>query len=359
MRALQLSIHFLVLIFFIGCSSAKINEDTSNQSTESKIVSIPNKGNELDSALNDLTEQIVNSLSEERKSKLAVLEFVDLKGNTTDFGRFIAEELITRLYKTKKFYVIERQLLNKVLEEHKLTATGLIDENSAKELGKILGVDAIASGTVTELTNSVKVNSRLFSTETGSIFAVASSEIPKSSDVRKLLGVTSGYEKIISSDTNKETKSFTTKNHEAGLKGEYFNLPPNIPNSLPDNPTFTRVDKNIDFEWAQQSPAPNITSDYFGIRWTGMIYIPITGTYKFNLGTDDGNKLWVDEKLLINRWSKGAQDDYGELYLIGDRWYSIKVEYFELGGRAAAFLRWIPLGENNYQAIPSKSLRTE
>jgi len=359
MRALKFSILFFISTFLMSCSSSKTHDNTSIQSIESKIVLSSNQANELDSALNDLTEQIVNSLSEERKSRLAVLEFVDLKGNTTDFGRFIAEELITRLYKTKKFYVIERQLLNKVLDEHKLTSTGLIDENSAKELGKILGVDAIASGTVTELTSSVKVNSRLFSTETGSIFAVASSEIPKTSDVRKLLGVTTNYEENTTSGSDKEMKSLTTNNYKTGLKGEYFNLPPNIPNDLPENPTFTRIDKNIEFEWAQQSPAPNITSDYFGVRWTGMIFIPVTGTYKFYTDADDGNSLWIDDKLIINRWRDQNFGVFADLYLVGDRWYPIKVEYYEYTGRAAVGLSWIPVGESVLQVISSKFFRTE
>ena len=276
-----------------------------------------------------------------------------------NFGKYIAEELITRLYRTKKFYVIERQLLNKVLEEHKLTSTGLIDENSAKELGKILGVDAIASGTITELTNSVKVNSRLFSTETGSIFAVASSEIPKSSDVRKLLGVTSVYPNTNTSDINENTKSVTTINYQSGLKAEYFNLPPNIPNSLPDNPTFTRIDKSIDFEWDYQSPASNITADYFGIRWTGEIFIPITGTYRFDILADNGIRLWIDEKLIINRWTHERRSDAADIYLTGDKWYPIKIEHFESTITACASLRWIPVGENILQVISSKFFRTK
>jgi len=174
-------------LLIVGCSTAnetKINSEANKYPRTNQT----EQDNSLDLALDDLTNQIVTSLSEKQKSRIAVLEFLDLEGRKTNLGRFIAEELITRLFITQKFYVIERQLLNKILEEHKLTTTGLIDENSAKQLGKILGVDAIASGTVTDLTNSVKVNSRLFSTETGSIFSVASVEVPKTDDVKKLIG---------------------------------------------------------------------------------------------------------------------------------------------------------------------------
>jgi tetratricopeptide (TPR) repeat protein len=86
--------------------------------------------------------------------------------------------------------------LNKVLDEHKLSTTGIIDENSAKQLGKILGVDAIASGTISDLGNSIKLNSRLFATETGLIFAAAAVEILMNDAIQNLLeeGITDNQE---------------------------------------------------------------------------------------------------------------------------------------------------------------------
>jgi len=90
----------------------------------------------LDQRVSELSKQISDGLTENQKRTIAVVEFVDLKGNVTDFGRFLAEELITRLYQTKKFKVIERQLLNKITAEQKLSLTGLIDQTSAQKLGR-------------------------------------------------------------------------------------------------------------------------------------------------------------------------------------------------------------------------------
>jgi hypothetical protein len=73
-----------------------------------------------------------------------------------------------------------------VIAEQKLTLTGIIDPASAKKLGSLLGVDAIVSGTVTDLAQSLSVNARLISTETAEIFAVASTEIFKDDSVRAL-----------------------------------------------------------------------------------------------------------------------------------------------------------------------------
>src|SRR5689334_5195273 len=87
--------------------------------------------NSLDERVTDLSQQIAREMAENQKKTIAVVEFVDLKGNVTDFGRYLAEKLITRLYQTKKFKVIERQLLNKIINEQKLNLTGTIDPSSA------------------------------------------------------------------------------------------------------------------------------------------------------------------------------------------------------------------------------------
>ena len=142
----------------------------------------------LEQRVSDLGQKISTGLTENQKRTIAVVEFADLRGNVTDFGRFLAEELITKLYETRKFKVIERQLLNRVMAEQKLSLTGVVDPTSAQKLGKLLGVDAIASGTITDLGSSLRVNARLIDTSTAEIFAVASIEITKDIAVKELMG---------------------------------------------------------------------------------------------------------------------------------------------------------------------------
>lgn len=141
----------------------------------------------LDQRVSELSQQIANKMSAKQKTTIAVVEFTDLQGNVTDLGRFLAEELVTRLGDLEKFKVIERQLLTKIIAEQKLSLTGVVDPASAKQLGKILGVDAIVSGTVTNLAQSVRVNARLISTETGEVFATAAADIFKDESVTGLL----------------------------------------------------------------------------------------------------------------------------------------------------------------------------
>jgi len=155
---------WVVSAFISGCATGSPKYLESTVRDEGK----------LDYELNNLTNQIIKSLSQEKKTKIAIIEFTDLHGKVPTFGKYVAEELITRMYSTKRFEVVERQMLNKVLEEQKLGLTGLIDESSAAAIGRLLGVQAIATGTITDLGDRVRINARLITTEKAEVFAVAS-----------------------------------------------------------------------------------------------------------------------------------------------------------------------------------------
>lgn len=123
----------------------------------------------LEQRLGELSREISDELSDKQKTTVAVAEFVDLNGRSSDFGKFLAEELITRLFKTKKFKVIERQRLDKVIAEQKLSLTEIIEASSVKRIGRILGVEAIVAGTISELGNNYRINARIINTETGEL----------------------------------------------------------------------------------------------------------------------------------------------------------------------------------------------
>ncbi len=177
-----------ILLVLMGCTSTQQQVMNKKQAT---LVT----GN-LDFAMKDLTTQIVNSMTEDGKKKVAILEFSDLENNINKFGKFLAEELITRLFRTKKFEIIEMQLLEKTLQEQKISFPGFIDLNAVKDIGRILGVDAIVLGTITDFGTSLKVNARITSTETGTVFAVAAVEIVKDAAVKNLVNQVSTVQKL-------------------------------------------------------------------------------------------------------------------------------------------------------------------
>lgn len=327
-----------------------------------------------DLQLDALVRQIDNEIPMySEKVKIAILDFSDLLGNVNNFGRFLSEELITRLFQLKKFTVVERLLLEKVMKENALQLTGVVDPKSAVELGRILGVKAIVSGTITDLESTMRVNARLISTETGEVFAAANVTIIKDETVKKLVGdILEGKPKPVVNKDLKTTSSIPSG--QPGLKGEYYNLPPfsGSPTVPTGSPTFTRVDPTISFEWGNDSPAPNISADYFYIHWSGKIYIETTGTHTFCIGglkwngcagTYCGVRLSVNNKSLIESWiekSSELSSNYeGKIFMHGEQLYTIELEVFDREGDASCCLRWLPPGESEFSIVPSTVLRTE
>ncbi|NQT65292.1 MAG: hypothetical protein HQ554_03835 [FCB group bacterium] len=177
MRVIRFFVFVFIIIVLAACSPT----------TTTSVVQDPAKIT-LDNQMSKLTSQIISSFNQSDVQKIAIIEFADLEGNVTQLGRFIAEELITRIFTSGKFEVVERNLLQKVLEEQQLGMTGYIDQETAISLGRILGVDAIITGSITDLGSNVKINARLISTETGSVFAVASVQVYKDSTIKLLMG---------------------------------------------------------------------------------------------------------------------------------------------------------------------------
>ncbi len=139
---------------------------------------------EFERKCQELADEITKSCKAKddgSKPSIAVVDFSDLEGNVSNDGRRLSEELITKLFLTRSYKkVVERLQLKAVIAEHKLRVQGVVDPGSAKELGKILqGVDSVVSGTIDDRGDSLRVNARIISTETGEIIAVAAVTIAK------------------------------------------------------------------------------------------------------------------------------------------------------------------------------------
>lgn len=97
---------------------------------------------------------------------LAVIPFVG-KGEAKDLADAITEEVISQLVALRRFKVIERTALDKVLEEQSLAVSGLVDEKTATNLGKLAGADAIVLGSLSLGRDRTRVSARVIDTETG------------------------------------------------------------------------------------------------------------------------------------------------------------------------------------------------
>lgn len=96
---------------------------------------------------------------------IAVLPF-DTKGSAKSLDVSVTDKLVTQLVNLRRFKVMERTALEKVLKEQKLQTSGIVDEKTAVNVGKIAGADAIVIGDVTITGGTAKVSARVIDTET-------------------------------------------------------------------------------------------------------------------------------------------------------------------------------------------------
>lgn len=125
---------------------------------------------------------------------------------------------------------------------------------------------------------------------------------------------------------------------DQGWRGEYFN---NV--DLSGGALLVRTDPAIDFDWGGDSPAPGVVNaDNFSVRWTRSLnFAP--GTYRFIARVDDGVRLWVNNRLVIDQWRQQPPTEFStEIALPGGN-LPLRMEYVEFGDRAVAQLNWIQL----------------
>jgi beta-glucosidase len=121
-----------------------------------------------------------------------------------------------------------------------------------------------------------------------------------------------------------------------GVSGEYFDNP-----RLEGPPRVTRTDARVDFHWTLNSPARGIPLDWYSVRWTGVVIAPASGATRIGVEGDDGYRLYLDGRLVIDNWIKKsyATRAVAVTWAPGTR-HDLRLEYFETTGNARVRLLW-------------------
>src|SRR5580765_4054828 len=100
-----------------------------------------------------------------RKKRVAVFDFdyatvhggvAAIFGQDVDVGKGISDLLVKYLVKDGSYSVIERKAMDKILAEQNFSNSDRANPNSAAKIGKLLGVDAIIVGSITQFGNDTK-----------------------------------------------------------------------------------------------------------------------------------------------------------------------------------------------------------
>lgn len=104
---------------------------------------------------------------------VAVLAFPYHTGEENSGSTIISERLTTRLANLKNLKIVERRLIQKLFEEEKLNESGVIDPDQAQNIGKILGVNVIVTGTLNDINDKTEINTRAILAQNGEVIAVS------------------------------------------------------------------------------------------------------------------------------------------------------------------------------------------
>jgi hypothetical protein len=103
----------------------------------------------------------------------------------------------------------------------------------------------------------------------------------------------------------------------------------------------TRTNATIDFNWGTAAPIAGVPADGFSARWTGQVQAQATETYTFTVAADEGVRLWVGGKLVIDSAASTTAGAWsGTAALKAGQAYDLKLEYVDRSGTSNVQLAW-------------------
>jgi hypothetical protein len=115
---------------------------------------------------------------------------------------------------------------------------------------------------------------------------------------------------------------------------EYFNN-----TNLSGAPAWTTTTDQIAFNWGTGGPGGGISGSAFSARFNREAHFD-AGTYRFYATSDDGVRVFVDDRLIIDGWkTQPATTYYGDIAL-SQGTHRVRVEYYQSGGDALLYLNW-------------------
>ena len=147
-----------------------------------------------------------------------------------------------------------------------------------------------------------------------------------------------------------------------GLIGEYFNRPKlEGPGDVPQKgtkPFFVRVDKQVNFRDVSGQFYESKLSDHFFVQWSGSVRIDKAGKYTFYTHSDDGSRLYIDGKRIVENWGAHSMSEKSGTAELTAGTHALRIVFSEGGGEAGCIVRWTPPGGKK-TAIPASVLSHE
>ena len=145
-----------------------------------------------------------------------------------------------------------------------------------------------------------------------------------------------------------------------GLLGKYYEISPDKPPEkqfLKRNLRKTRIDPQINFVWWDK-PAPEVPAEFFAVEWAGNLVVNQAGLYRFYILTDDGARLWINDKLIIDAWKDQAPTVYhSDVLALSAGYHKIDLRFYNKYVFGEIMLGWIR-PDGIAEIIPSENYAT-
>jgi LysM repeat protein len=124
----------------------------------------------------------------------------------------------------------------------------------------------------------------------------------------------------------------------SGWRGQYY-----AGTTPSGGPIFVRNDAAINFRWGTGSPDPRLPHDQFSVAWTRTIAFQ-GGLYRFSVTADDGARVWINGRLIIDGWKVQPETTYTADVILTPGNHLVAVDYFDELGVAAIKFSFVRLG---------------
>jgi len=141
-----------------------------------------------------------------------------------------------------------------------------------------------------------------------------------------------------------------------GLRGTYFEFEALQTVPVLEKVVFERLDGKIDIPDLGYGFKGGRT-EYLGIRWTGMLIAPTEGAYTLYCTSDDGQRIWLDGKPLVDKWIMQSAAEYSATVKLTAGPHPFRLDYMQGMGDGMIKLEWAGPGIGR-QVIPTESFQT-
>jgi serine/threonine protein kinase len=221
----------------------------------------------------------------------------------------------------------------------------VFEPKNGKRVPRIRVIDSARPPAAPRLVLPIKLTTRVRNaTVNGRTYSVeVTAAMDQAEDAEKIAKVVAGGMKEAPSlDPVPQVKT--------GLKREFFR-DRNLRHKVAED-----VWRDVDAEWVD-APLKDVPRDNFSVRWSGAIRANVTGPHIFQGVRDNGLRLTINGRRIIDEWNPRWGDYKSEpIQLLKDKWYPIEIEFFDADGRAMLTLEWKP-PYGPPELVPTECLR--